>query len=72
MSTTGESSWADAGLVPPDSSDVPDAERATVPDPAEQQPRAPRPDLRDEVPEADALEQEQELPDDDSEDYPPG
>lgn len=72
MSTTGEGSWADAGLVPPDSSAVPGSEDSTTPVPAEDQPRAPKPDLRDEAPEADVLEQEQELPDDDSEEYPPG
>lgn len=50
MSTTpGDSSWADAGLVPPDSSAVPGSERTTVPQDPETQPRSPRPDLRDEA-----------------------
>lgn len=46
MSTTpGDSTWADAGLVPPDSSAVPGSERSTTPvDPADL-PRAPKPDL---------------------------
>ncbi|WP_155855253.1 hypothetical protein [Actinotalea ferrariae] len=49
MSTTpGDSTWADAGLVPPDSSAPQDPSRTTVPvDPADL-PRAPKPDLRDE------------------------
>lgn len=71
MSTVpGESSWEDAGLVPPDSSVVPDPERSTVPVPPADQPRAPRPELRDEADEADILEQAEPVPDDDSEDYP--
>jgi hypothetical protein len=69
MSTNpGHETWADAGLVPPDSSAVPDPGRTTVPVPAEDRPRAPKPDLRDEAPapddeapEADALEQAQEV-----------
>ena len=68
----GHSSWADAGLVPPDSSLVPDSERSTVPVRPQDQPRAPRPDLHDEANEADVLEQQEELPDDDTEDYPLG
>ena len=68
----GDSSWADAGLVPPDSSEVPDSERSTVPVPPEDQPRAPRPELRDEANEADVLEQEEVVPDDGSEEYPVG
>ena len=71
MSTTGEGSWADAGLVPPDSSAVQSPARTTAPVPAEDQPRAPKPDLLEESSEADALEQRQELGDDGSEDYPP-
>ena len=49
MSTTpGDSTWADAGLVPPDSSVPQDPSRTTVPVEAADQPRAPKPDLRDE------------------------
>ena len=49
MSTIpGEGSWADAGLVPPDSSQVQDPSRSTVPVRPEDQPRAPKPLLRDE------------------------
>jgi hypothetical protein len=59
MSTTpGDSTWADAGLVPPENSAVPGSERSTVPvDPASQ-PRAARPDLRDEG-EVDAPDEEE-------------
>jgi hypothetical protein len=50
MSTVpGDSTWADAGLVPPDSSQVQDPSRTTTPVEAEDQPRARRPDLRDEA-----------------------
>ena len=50
MSTVpGDSTWADAGLVGPDSSAVQDPSRTTAPVPAEDQPRAPRPLLRDEA-----------------------
>ena len=71
MSTVpGDSSWADAGLVPPDNSVVPDPERSTVPVPPPDQPRAPRPDLRDEADEGDILEQAEPVPDDESEEYP--
>ena len=46
MSTTpGESTWADAGLVPPDDAPVELDEAAEV----EHQPAAPRPDLRGEA-----------------------
>lgn len=73
MSTIpGESTWADAGLVPPDSSEVPDAERSTVPVPPADQPRAPSPDLSDEADEGDLLEQAEPVPDDESEEYPAG
>lgn len=62
MSTTpGEHTWADAGLVPPDSSEVPPAERTTVPREPGDLPAAPRPDLRDEAAEHDLLEQQQDL-----------
>lgn len=71
MSTTpGDSTWADAGLVPPDSSEVPDPRTSTVPVDPEHQPAAPRPDLRDEADESDVVEQAQDVPDDDAEDYP--
>ncbi|KGM08389.1 hypothetical protein [Cellulomonas bogoriensis] len=70
MSTTpGDSTWADAGLVPPDSSQVPDSTRETVPVEPEHQPAAPRPDLRDEANEPDVVEQAQDLPEDPSDDY---
>ena len=50
MSTIpGDSSWADAGLVPPDSSRVQDPSRSTTPVVPDDQPRAPRPVLRDEA-----------------------
>lgn len=50
MSTIpGDDSWADAGLVPPSSSEVQDPSRTTTPVEAEDQPRAPRPALRDEA-----------------------
>lgn len=71
MSTIpGESSWADAGLVPPDNSAVPSPDTSTVPVEPEHQPAAPRPDLRDEAAEPDVVEQAQEVPDDGSDDYP--
>ncbi len=71
MSTVpGDDTWADAGLVPPDSSEVPGSERSTVPVEPEHQPRAPRPDLRDEAAEPDVVEQAQEVPDDGTDEYP--
>lgn len=71
MSTTpGESTWADAGLVPPDSSQVQDPSRSTVPVEPEHQPRAPRPDLRDEAAEPDVVEQAQVVPAEEDEEYP--
>lgn len=73
MSTTpGDETWADAGLVPPDSSEVADPSRSTVPVEPEHQPAAPRPDLRDEAAEPDVVEQAQPVPDDESDDYPSG
>lgn len=63
MSTTGDSSWADAGLVPPADVDVPDAGRVAVTGPApgggaeEHRPDPARPDLRDEADEPDVVEQ---------------
>ncbi|WP_182113348.1 MULTISPECIES: hypothetical protein [unclassified Actinotalea] len=71
MSTIpGDSSWADAGLVPPDNAQVPGSESTTVPVDPEHQPAAPRPDLRDEAAEGDVVEQAQEVPDDGSDEYP--
>lgn len=71
MSTVpGDDTWADAGLVPPDSSEVPGSERSTVPVEPEHQPRAPRPDLLDEAAEPDVVEQAQEVPDDGTDEYP--
>ena len=71
MSTTpGDSSWADAGLVPPDNSTVQSPARTTVPVDPEHLPRAPRPDLRDEADEPDVVEQAMDVPDDEAEDYP--
>ncbi len=71
MSTTpGDSTWADAGLVPPDSSEVQDPSERTVPVDPEHQPAAPRPDLRDEADEGDVVEQAQLLPEDEADDYP--
>jgi hypothetical protein len=70
MSTTpGDSTWADAGLVPPDSSQVQDPSEETVPVEPEHQPAAPRPDLRDEATEPDVVEQAQDVPEDEGEDY---
>ena len=71
MSTIpGESSWADAGLLPPRDDAVPTiapAEAAEV----EVVPSAPRPDLRDEAAEADVVDQALEAATDD-EDHPEG
>ncbi|MCL3862625.1 hypothetical protein [Actinotalea sp. K2] len=67
MSTVpGDSSWADAGLVPPDSSQTQDPSLTTIPVEPEHQPRAPRPDLRDEAPEPDVVDQALTVPIDDS------
>ncbi len=64
MSTTpGDSTWADAGLVPPGESEVQDPSRTTVPVEVEHQPAAPRPDLRDEANEPDVLEDLDHRPD---------
>lgn len=57
MSTIpGESSWADAGLLPPQDESVMTIDAA---DPAEVEalPSAPRPDLRDEAAESDVVDQ---------------
>ncbi len=71
MSTTpGESTWADAGLVPPVDAEVPEPGRSTVPVDPEHQPAAPRPDLRDEATEPDVVEQAMEVPDDEADEYP--
>lgn len=73
MSTTpGENTWADAGLVPPDNSEVPEPTRITVPVEPEHQPAAPRPDLRDEAAEPDVVEQALDVPGEEDEDYPEG
>lgn len=66
----GDSSWADAGLVPPDSSQVPASDRITVPVDPEHQPAAPRPDLRGEAAEEDVVEQSLEVPEDETDEYP--
>ena len=76
MSTTpGESTWADAGLIPPeDEAEVPESRRAAVPvEPEHQpehQPAAPRPDLRDEAAEPDVVEQALGLGEDEDEGSP--
>lgn len=65
MSTTGDSSWADAGLVPPTEVDLPDDDRSLTPPrveadaftPDEHLPGASRPDLRGEADERDVLDQ---------------
>ena len=73
MSTDpGESTWADAGLVPPDSVNLPDPDRSTVPVPPADRPRAPMPDPGDEADEGDLLEQAEPVPDDWSQEYPTG
>lgn len=72
MSTIpGDSSWADAGLVPPEDAEVPMHDPTTPVEP-EHQPAAPRPDLRDEADEPDVVEQAIVVPADESEDYPEG
>jgi len=68
MSTIpGESSWADAGLLPPNGAETP---LVDVTDPADidVRPQAPRPDLRDEAAEPDVVDQALEATADD-EDY---
>ena len=71
MSTTpGDSAWADAGLVPPDSSQVQDPSTQTTPVDPEYQPRAARPDLRDEADEPDVVEQAVPVPEDERDEYP--
>lgn len=85
MSTTpGDSTWADAGLVPPDGPEdlaEQEADAAELPDDApeadalEQRrddgglPRT-APEPRDDAAEHDLLEQAQDVPDDDADDYP--
>ncbi|GGC14980.1 hypothetical protein [Cellulomonas carbonis] len=72
MSTTpGDSTWADAGLVPPDSSAVPGSERTTTPVDPDDLPRAPKPDLLEEASEGDALEQAQDADGDTGDRLPP-
>jgi hypothetical protein len=62
MSTTpGDSTWADAGLVPPDSSAPQDPSRTTAPVQVDRQPRAAKPDLRDEGAPVDVDAQRAEL-----------
>jgi hypothetical protein len=71
MSTIpGESSWADAGLLPPQEESV---RTIGAPDLAEVEvlPSAPRPDLRDEAAESDVVDQALEV-DADEDDYPEG
>lgn len=71
MSTIpGDSSWADAGLVPPENAEVPSSDRSTTPVEPEHQPAAPRPDLRDEADEPDVVEQAIDVPADETEEYP--
>ncbi|WP_225753847.1 hypothetical protein [Actinotalea sp. Marseille-Q4924] len=62
MSTTpGDSTWADTGLVPPDSSAPQDPSRTTAPVEAADQPRAPKPDLSDEGAPVDVDAQREQL-----------
>lgn len=69
MSTTpGESTWSDAGLIPPEEEPV----RIAVPADPEHRPSAPRPDLRDEAAEPDVVEQALVVPEDEEEEYPEG
>ncbi len=71
MSTIpGESSWADAGLLPPQDDAVRTIEPAAAVD-GDLLPSAPRPDLRDEAAERDVVDQAIEAASDD-EDYPAG
>ena len=73
MSTIpGESSWADAGLVPPEDAEIPMPDRSTTPVDPEHQPAAPRPDLRDEAAEPDVVEQAIDVAPDESDEYPEG
>lgn len=59
MSTTpGESTWADAGLVPPENEPIEIGEAAEV----EHHPAAPRPDLRGEAAEPDVVDQALDAP----------
>ena len=71
MSTIpGESSWTDAGLLPPRDDAVTTIDQADPVD-VDARPSAPRPDLRDEAAETDVVEQALEVPTDD-EAYPEG
>ncbi|WP_024285254.1 hypothetical protein [Cellulomonas sp. KRMCY2] len=73
MSTIpGDSSWADAGLVPPDDAELPAPSRSTTPVDPEHVPAAPRPDLRDEADEPDVVEQAIDVPPDEADEYPEG
>lgn len=65
MSTIpGESSWSDAGLVPPHDPE-PVSLGSADPGDLDVQPQAPRPDLRDEAAEPDVVDQALEAPPDD-------
>ncbi len=67
MSTIpGESSWADAGLLPPRDDTV-----TRIEPEVDVVPAAPRPDLRDEAAEPDVVDQALEVPVDE-EAYPEG
>lgn len=69
MSTIpGESSWADAGLLPPEDIVIPEI-GPTDPVDVETVPAAPRPDLRGEAAEPDVVDQALEAGEDE-EDYP--
>ncbi len=72
MSTIpGESSWADAGLVPYDDEEPPRIDDEADPDePDEHRPEPPRPDLRGEAAEPDVVEQLTDVPEDETDDYP--
>jgi hypothetical protein len=77
MSTTpGESTWADAGLIPPEDSELDEPRRIEEPIAApvelDHEPDAPRPDLRDEATEPDVVEQAIVVPEDEAEEYPEG
>ena len=68
MSTIpGESTWADAGLLPPNGTRTPLVD-ATDPADSDVPPQAPRPDLRDEASEPDVVDQALDATGDD-EDY---
>lgn len=77
MSTVpGESTWADAGLIPFDGEYLPEIDGEPDPgdpdDPDEHRPEPGRPDLRDEATEHDVVDQLTDVPDDETDDYPEG